>query len=633
MIMPSEKKMPRWHLLYFLLAAFDLLTISGSLALNARLTNLYELTVHESESWANRAGVYSELGILASEVNMPGNRVFDSHDVASERAAQQIHFVHFTELLDEARDELIANLDEQNAAPLTQQLDLIRISMDEMLAEAEMIFHYFETDRAQLAGSRMATMDEKNADVGRAISVMGDLARGQQRVFLSVQANHVATLKSLEYVIVFGVMLMVLLVLFYGHKISGGVRENMLMTEQARMNAEHANQTKSDFLANMSHEIRTPMTAIIGFGEMLLDPESCEDDRKNAAHTIKRNGHHLLTLINDILDLSKIESGKLELEQRTMCVRTLVRESLDLVGHNAAEMSVNVSVRVEGVYPESIVSDPTRLRQCLTNLLSNAIKFSNGNNVQLVISCDQASKTIRFSVIDEGIGIPQSKLDLLFKPFSQTDESITRRFGGTGLGLAITGQICEALGGKVDVTSEVNRGSKFTITLPMKTSPGCQMRNTFRLDSLDTEPTQSFNDLPLLNGRVLLIEDGPDNQRLISFLLKRAGAVITIAENGRIGMDEAMNAIKRGEPFGVVLMDMQMPVMDGYTATRKLRENGYRGQIIALTAHAMENEMQRCLEAGCDHYLSKPIDRELLIREVASRMGETTKSFTKSSAA
>ncbi len=385
--------------------------------------------------------------------------------------------------------------------------------------------------------------------------------------------------------------------------------------------AEASNRTKSEFLANMTHEIRTPMTAILGFADVLLGEEGLENappDRVVAFETIKRNGEYLLELINDILDLSKIEAGKLDVEKATCSPARMLADVASLMRVRAVAKGLRLTVEFVGGIPETILSDPTRLRQILINLVGNAIKFTEVGSVRVVtrfVEHEDARTQLQFEVIDTGIGIAEEDISKLFQPFTQADSSTTRNFGGTGLGLSISKRLAEMLGGNIKVKSTPGAGSTFIATIETESVDSVKMLYDLtevtvpRKNRLETGMDANVK----LNCRTLLAEDGPDNQRLLSFILRKAGARVTLAENGLIARDKALAASDAGEPFDVVLMDMQMPVMDGYTATRQLRDSCYQGPIIALTADAMVGAADRCFKAGCDDYATKPIDRPKLL--------------------
>lgn len=389
--------------------------------------------------------------------------------------------------------------------------------------------------------------------------------------------------------------------------------------ELARQIAEESTRAKSTFLANMSHEIRTPMTAILGFADLANSGQLAGDEQKEAIATIQRNGNHLLSIINDILDISKVEAGKLDIELTTLTPLKSLDEVIELFRGRAAEKAVQLELRCEGSIPSAIQTDPTRFRQAIVNLVGNAIKFTDNGRVSLVVSCDPKSEMLTVKVIDTGIGIPEDRLSSIFHAFTQADISTTRKFGGTGLGLTITAKIAELLGGSVEVSSEVGKGTTFVFSVATGRLDGvefCQVtQERSAAEATPARPAIKEN----IDGRILLVEDGFDNQQLIKFVLQKAGAEVEIAENGKEGLDAALAAWQNDQAFDVVLMDMQMPVMDGSTATRKLRDAGYPGQVIALTAHAMKGEVDSFLEAGCDGYLSKPIVRDTFLAEVAIR--------------
>ena len=359
----------------------------------------------------------------------------------------------------------------------------------------------------------------------------------------------------------------------------------------ARQEADAANAAKSEFLANMSHEIRTPMTAILGFAENLLDADQSASDRLNCVHTIRRNGEYLLGIINDILDLSKIEAGKMTIEHRTCHPCGIIAEVASLVRVRADGKRLRFNVEFIGAIPETIQSDPTRLRQILINLIGNAIKFTETGAVRLVTRfvpgerkdplCDEDDKEnlcpsfLQFDVIDTGRGMTNEQVAKLFQPFMQADTSTTRKFGGTGLGLTISKRFAEMLGGDITVAeTELGVGSTFRATVATGPLDGVTMLDDPMSATVEapqaTQAEACGSGEGKLDCRILLAEDGRDNQRLISYVLEKPGADVTVVENGKLALDAALAAINRSNegdpqrPFDVILMDMQMPVMDGY---------------------------------------------------------------------
>ena len=398
--------------------------------------------------------------------------------------------------------------------------------------------------------------------------------------------------------------------------------ESQQYLERGMSEAKEASRAKSEFLANMSHEIRTPMTSIIGYADLLLDPETTATERLTHIQTIRRNGEHLLGILNDILDLSKIEAGKMTLETISCSPSMLIVDVASLMRVRAKEKGLFFEVHYQTPIPETIQSDPTRIRQVLMNLVGNAIKFTASGGIRILARCegaDAAEPTLTLEVVDTGIGLSAPQVAQLFQPFVQADTSTTRKFGGTGLGLAICRRLAHMLGGDIHIDSAPGRGSSFKLSVSAGSLAGVRMFEELQEAGIPengaaltvAEATEA------LDCRVLLAEDGLDNQLLISTHLMRSGAKVTIVENGRLAVEAAMAATLAKEPFDVILMDMQMPEMDGYAATSELRRKGYRGPIVALTAHAMAGDRERCLGAGCTDYLTKPIGRAKLVGNVA----------------
>jgi signal transduction histidine kinase/FixJ family two-component response regulator len=400
------------------------------------------------------------------------------------------------------------------------------------------------------------------------------------------------------------------------------------VTEQvhSRQRAEDASRSKSEFLANMSHEIRTPMTAILGFTDLLAedgDIARAPERRQDAIHTIRRNGQHLLALINDILDVSKIEAGKMTVEHIPTEIHRIIEDVMSLMRVRTQAKGITLSAVYGTEIPRVFMCDPVRVKQILVNLVGNAIKFTEKGGVTIRTTFDPVGPhggTLTIAVQDTGVGMTDAQLARIFRPFSQADETMTRTFGGTGLGLTIARRLAELLGGEISVKSEYGKGSTFSVTLATGHVPVGDTWNPTGASISAVPELLRGAELPSLDGvRVLLAEDGVDNQRLISFFLTRAGVRLTIVENGK-KVIEAMSApgedgttLLDPPPFDLILMDMQMPELDGYSATRRLRTLGCRVPIVALTAHAMAGDRQVCLDAGCDDYTTKPIDRALLI--------------------
>lgn len=381
---------------------------------------------------------------------------------------------------------------------------------------------------------------------------------------------------------------------------------------EARDKALEANQSKSTFIANMSHEIRTPLTAIIGYSDVLLGSDQTAQERLQAINTINKSSQHVLHIINEILDLSKIEADKLEIERLMVSPVKMLKEVSSLMQLQADEKGLLFNINFKTSIPETIVTDSTRIKQILLNLFSNAVKFTDNGHVIIDVSCEPEKQMMTFEVTDTGIGMTGEQCNVIFDSFKQADASTTRKYGGTGLGLTLSRQLAEMLGGGIVVKSQPGEGSCFTVEI----NTG-KLNNIHFVDNFDTfYEEDSITPVPMpqmaYSGKILLAEDTIANQELLGMYIRKMGATVSIANNGQEAIDHALN-----ENFDLVLMDLQMPVINGLDATRTLRAQGYSAPIVALTANASNTYRDECLDAGCDQFLTKPIDRTRFIQVVA----------------
>lgn len=380
---------------------------------------------------------------------------------------------------------------------------------------------------------------------------------------------------------------------------------------KAKKATNDAVRLKNEFLSVMNHEIRTPLTAVLGYCELLLSPSTSPHDRKDYTLIIQKNGKLLLSILSDVLDFMSIEANTITISHVECSPRMILEEICELLRPQAEKKNLTLNIDYRGSIPLKITTDPKRLSQILRNLIQNSIKFTEKGGVNVVVrllDMNTPNALIQFEVIDTGIGISQEYLSKLFSPFTQVDSSSTRQFGGTGLGLIISRKLANLLGGGITCSSKPGAGSIFTLTV--SASP-------ISLEAALVETKVPLGAKPQelhLKGRVLLVEDAEDTQMLVKYYLTSAGFEVETANNGLEACQKATQAMSENKPFDLILMDIQMPIMDGYDATVRLRKTGYTGSIIALTAYATKDEENKCIQAGCDAVAAKPIDRDLLIK-------------------
>jgi signal transduction histidine kinase/ActR/RegA family two-component response regulator len=616
----TPARRPKWYMLYYLLAALDVVAVLSSLTLNQRMMEIYVDSVATSQQWENREERYANLAELARAVNAPGNDVFDSRDVPAESARLRVALSAFNAQFDETWAEVARNASAGEAAVLLKDFGEIQSAMQEMVAEARLIFGYFDTGQAERAGERMATMDRKYASFNQALARLFGSVRTIRHAHFDQQIKAAGLLKRLEHLIMGLAILMIAGALWYGSRIYRAARTaeaersaHMEALARARAEADAANHAKSRFLAAMSHEIRTPMNTMFLTLDLLEDPAPAEERRSYLA-LARSSGRSLKRLIDDLLDLARIESGKIEFECVRFDLHALVRELVAPYVNIAQTKGVSLAVTIAPEVPAAVEGDPTRFGQVLSNLVDNAVKFTDAGAIEVSVlrRADeppsgalerQANVPLRVAVRDTGIGLQPEHQTRIFDDFVQADESTSRKYGGTGLGLGIVRRLIGLMKGEIGVRSAPGAGSTFWFDIELAAGR-----------SVPAPAPQSSNggrDARLAGRRVLVVDDAAESRTLVAAVLARLGMRVDLAADGSNAVSAA--AASR---YDAILMDIAMPVMDGLEATRRIRARENGGEevpIIALTAQAMDGMIEQCLDTGMDDYVAKPVTRDSLV--------------------
>jgi signal transduction histidine kinase/CheY-like chemotaxis protein len=610
-----RKGTPRWHLVYLALAAFDLVTVLVSLTLSHNLMSMYARSAEVNTEWAQRVSDISHLGDLAQATNAPGNDVFDSKDVPGERARRDEALGLFEVHLGNIRGDLDRLVDPALGLRINTALGVTQAAMQDMLAEAERIFGAFENNNPGAAGERMASMDRAYGRLTRSISAAVGVVQAIQSEHLTQQVATARDLQGLEFVIGGLIVLMVLCVAIYAHKLGRVMRQQHQDIEHNRAAAEAANQAKSNFLASMSHEIRTPMNGILGMAQSLQAAELAPAEREKVSIVLD-SGTSLLSVLNDVLDFSKIEAGKFDITPSPNDIVSTADRVVSLFETHAREKGITIGLTHDADLPRNLFCDAERVRQCISNLVSNAIKFTPFGRIDVHVSWRRDNDNgamIFISVKDTGIGMSPDVQARLFKPFTQADNSIARRYGGTGLGLAISLRLAQLMGGGMAVESAAGAGSRFILTF------AAEILETPQLAIVPASEPASRAALHGLRGcRVLLTDDNAVNRQVVKLFLAPHGCQITEAVNGQ----EALEKLAAAE-FDLVLLDVHMPVMDGKETIRHIRASSAAWStlpVIALTADAMAGDREHLINLGMSDYLSKPVDQNALVNRMRAAL-------------